>query len=119
MQFDVLRHFHYVVLFWALSATTITHGEDQVDLHTLPNDNAGKKLSDVVIENHQIFENPEKTGPRLINFTHWVTRKGVIVREVWLQPGDPITEADLEELERNLRALNLFSEVKASISPFQ
>jgi len=83
------------------------------------NNNAIAYLSEVVINNENIYQNPATFGYKIINRTHWVTRKRVIEREIWLQPGDPVTEEDLLELERNLRSLDLFSHVELSLRPLE
>ena len=53
----------------------------------------------------------------LLNATHATTRERTIRNELWLAPGDPITQADAEELERNLRATGLFAEVRVQLRP--
>lgn len=52
---------------------------------------------------------------RLVNAVHWQTREEVVRREIWLQPGEPITAAQAAELERNLRATGLFAEVSVRL----
>lgn len=47
----------------------------------------------------------------LVNALHWTTREDVIARELWFAPGDVVDRALAAELERNLRALNLFADV--------
>ena len=75
------------------------------------------QLAQVLINSNNIFDNPKRPGSRLINSTHWVTRENVIKRQIWLKPGDTVTQADLSELERNLRKLGLFSEVSVFTQP--
>jgi len=72
-------------------------------------------LSAVIINRRNIFDENAKPVYQLINQFHRVTRESVIAREVWLQTGDRITEADAEELERNIRDLDLFSRVRVSL----
>lgn len=57
--------------------------------------------------------------PRTINHLHLITRDSVIRREIWLQPGDVISVADKQELERNLRSLDLFSLVSVFTKPVE
>jgi len=49
--------------------------------------------------------------PRLINRLHTTTRESVIRREIWFSRGDLLDTEDLEELERNIRDLDLFAQV--------
>ncbi|MGI9302803.1 MAG: BamA/TamA family outer membrane protein, partial [Gammaproteobacteria bacterium] len=49
---------------------------------------------------------------RLFNGLHWSTREEVIRRELWFKEGDVVTQPQIEELERNLRALGIFGEVR-------
>ena len=72
-------------------------------------------LSAVIINRQNIFDDNAQPLYQLINRLHRVTRESVIAREVWLQPGDPVTAADAEELERKLRDLDLFSRVRVSL----
>lgn len=53
----------------------------------------------------------------LINRLHFVTRDDVIRREVWIKPGSPITDEDAQEIERNLRNLDLFARVRVTLVP--
>jgi len=75
-------------------------------------------LRQVVIHRKDIFDIDQSTTPRLdrlVNAFHWVTREDVIRREVWLNPGEQVTAQDAQELERNLRALDLFAQVQVHI----
>lgn len=69
-------------------------------------------VANIVINRRNIFEADNNPAYKLINRFHRITREKVIKREVWLQPGDLITTADAEELERNLRKLDLFAQVR-------
>ena len=57
------------------------------------------------------------TLSRLINALHATTKRAVIARELWIGPGDPIDAGTVAEIERNLRALGIFAEVKAELLP--
>ncbi|MFM1872066.1 MAG: hypothetical protein RL398_1488 [Planctomycetota bacterium] len=57
------------------------------------------------------------TLSRLVNALHATTKRAVIARELWIGPGDPIDAATVAEIERNLRALGIFAEVKAELLP--
>ena len=72
-------------------------------------------LSSIIIERRNIFDEDAAAAWQLVNRLHSVTRESVIQREIWLQPGDPITEEDAQELERNLRQLDLFARVRVSL----
>lgn len=50
---------------------------------------------------------------RFVNWLHAVTDEAVIRREAWFQPGDTITDDEIEEYERNLRAMGIFADVHA------
>jgi outer membrane protein assembly factor BamA len=54
---------------------------------------------------------------RLVNATHWTSRRQTVLNEVWFKPGEELTEAKLRELERNLRATGLYAEAWASVVP--
>mgnify|MGYP000011318541 CR=1 FL=1 len=72
----------------------------------------------VRVERSNVFDPRTATrhrAPRLINRFHRTTRDSVIRREIWFSPGDRVGAGDLEELERNLRALELFAEVDVSV----
>lgn len=73
-------------------------------------------LREIRVSTRDVFE-PEEARHNLIyalaNFLHAVTHEVVIRREAWFAPGDPITDADVAEYERNLRAMGLFGEVRA------
>jgi len=77
-----------------------------------------RTVRQIVINRKPIFDIGQIRFPHLsnlINSLHVVTREHVIRREVWHLPGDQITQGDALELERNLRALDLFAEVKVKI----
>ncbi len=65
----------------------------------------------VTIEDHLV--------PRLINLLHATTRREVIERECWLQPGQQVTAVQAAELERSLRRLGLFAEVTVRLVPIE
>jgi len=76
------------------------------------------QLGEVRITRNNIFDPASgRLGSRLINRLHYTTRESVVEREVWIKPGEPITADDAKELERNLRALDLFSRVKVTLKP--
>lgn len=76
------------------------------------------RLRDVRITCGDVFddETAERRGlANLVNSVHWETRTKVVRREVWLHPGDVVTAAQAAELERNLRSLGLFAEVRVRL----
>lgn len=74
-------------------------------------------LENIIVNRQNIFENSSPPLYQFANKLHTVTREKVILREVWLRPGDTITTADAEELERNLRRLDLFARVRVTLEP--
>jgi len=72
-------------------------------------------LSSIIINRSNIFDEDAAAAWLLVNRLHSITRESVIRREIWLQPGDPITSADAQELERNLRQLDLFARVRVTL----
>lgn len=50
-----------------------------------------------------------------VNALHWQTREETVRREVWFRPGDRVDAKMAAELERNLRALNLFAAVECRL----
>ena len=92
------------------SGTCIAATDPDTDLSGIATPAAGT-LSAVIINRQNIFRESVQPVHQLINRFHRVTRESVIAREVWLQAGDPVTIADAQELERNLRDLDLFARV--------
>lgn len=93
--------------FFALpvSADRFKVGDKEID----PNINFDGLLVDsIVIENRNIYNTGEKRYNNFIfktaNKLHFVTRAGVIKRELLFQVGDPYSSELAEEIGRNLRA---------------
>ncbi len=57
------------------------------------------------------------TLSKLVNALHATTHEEVVRREVWLQPGQPVSRDIADEIERNLRAMGLFAEVEVELVP--
>jgi len=74
-------------------------------------------LGNVTINNRNIYSETASTGYQLINRLHIVTREHVIRREVWMKPGESVSEGDVAELERNIRGLDLFARVRVNAIP--
>lgn len=53
----------------------------------------------------------------ILNDVHWLTSRSVIEDEVFFSPGDTVTQNDLDELDRNLRDLEVFSRIAFDIIP--
>lgn len=53
--------------------------------------------------------------PELVDALHATTRRDVVLRELFVQPGDRIDETHAAEFERNLRALSIFAEVRVEL----
>lgn len=77
-------------------------------------------LGTVEVDTRDIYSDEEVEHnwiARVLNATHWTTRASVVRREFWIAPGQPLRMADVEELERNLRATGLFREVRVRLVP--
>lgn len=77
-------------------------------------------LGTVEVDTRDIYSDEEVEHnwiARLFNATHWTTRASVVRREFWIAPGQSFRLADVEELERNLRATGLFREVRVRLVP--
>ena len=68
----------------------------------------------VLIQRNDVFDPAESTSwfTRLANRLHITTREGVVRRELLLQAGEPYDSARAAETARNLRALNVFRQVR-------
>lgn len=72
----------------------------------------------IVINRENIFDQQatdQYLTPRLINRLHTTTKASVIQREIWFAQGDRIRLDDIEELERNIRELDLFAQVDVAL----
>lgn len=77
-------------------------------------------LGEIEVETQDVYPPRERDRSRLerlVNGVHWTTRESVVRREMWIRSGERITEEDVAELERNLRATGLFAEVTAELRP--
>lgn len=76
-------------------------------------DSAGT-IRAIQIRRYDIFEPSEATSflPRLANGLHFVTREGVVRRELLFRSGQPYDSAKVAETERNLRFLSVFRRVR-------
>ena len=79
-------------------------------------------ITSVVVNRSNIFDDSPLGAttrlPRLqkeINRFHKITRESVILREAGVKPGDTVSVADIEDIERRLRRLGLFSSVSSSL----
>ena len=71
-------------------------------------------LRDVVIDRRNVFDTNGRDLPLvagLLNSLHAVTKEQVILHEVYLRPGDTVTQKKVDEIERNLRAIGIFQNV--------
>ena len=76
------------------------------------------RLGEVRIRTADVFaEDTEALWKRAVNGIHWTTREETIRNEIWFEPGEELTRAELDELERNLRRTGLFAEVSAEVVP--
>ena len=100
-------------------ATSATLLVAQADAQTEPTDGPTRgHLGEIRVRTGDVFDEAtaqKRVLARLVNAVHWQTREEVVRREIWLQPGEPITAAQAAELERNLRATGLFAEVSVRL----
>jgi hypothetical protein len=77
-----------------------------------------RRLRAVRIEAGDVFSADQLEGNllyRLANLLHATTREEVIAREIWLRPGDAVTRELADEVERNLRRLDLFGAAETEL----
>ena len=72
-------------------------------------------LDSVAIERAEIYDTSGIFD--ILNSFHWLTSESVIVDEIFFAPGDTVTANDLDELERNLRDLEVFSRITFEVLP--
>ena len=78
------------------------------------------RLERIWVETLPLYEGvaaEDSLFPELLRRLHWTTEAGVAMQEVWFEPGDEVTRADLDELERKLRNTGLFAEVETEVTP--
>ncbi|MBL8737415.1 MAG: hypothetical protein JNL12_13375 [Planctomycetes bacterium] len=78
------------------------------------------RLREVRIVTGDVFDEAtreERPIAALVDALHWTTRDEVVARELWFARGDRVDAAMAAELERNLRALGLFAEVRVRLVP--
>lgn len=74
------------------------------------------RLRYVRVRTVDVFERDDaRLLTQAVNSLHVRTRETTVRREVWFRPGDRVDAAMAAELERNLRALNLFAFVEAKL----
>ncbi len=81
-------------------------------------DRVAGRLRAIRVSTDEVFHDAERSGrvlPRLVNAVHVTTDRDVVLREVFVQPGQWIDVSQAEELERNLRALGIFAEVRVQL----
>lgn len=81
---------------------------------TLPDTIRPFILRAVVIDRRNVFDTSGRDFPLvagLLNSLHVVTKEQVIRHEVYLRPGDTVTQKKVDEIERNLRAIGIFQNV--------
>jgi len=71
----------------------------------------GKVLEEVLVAAEEVVAESDP-WPDFLNLFHVRTRDEVVRREVLLTPGQPYQATRVDETERNLRALNIFSAVR-------
>ena len=77
-------------------------------------------VEQVSVNRRAIFDDEtSKLGPvrRAVNALHVTTREAAIIREIGVRAGDEVSQADVAEIERILRRMQIFSEVSAHLAP--
>ena len=78
------------------------------------------KVRDIDFTTRDIYTAEQAEGNllySLANLLHATTRDEVARRELWFGPGVVVTREEVEEVERNLRAMRLFGEVSTELTP--
>ncbi len=111
-----LSHYRLTIAPFVLCIFTVTLPlSPAVSSQSLPihaSDSPTYVLDKVIINNQNIFDSDAARIYQLVNKLHWITRKKVIQREVWLDSGDTFNREDIAEIERNIRNLDLFARVR-------
>jgi len=77
-------------------------------------------LRDIYLDRRNVFDTTGRDIPWLgsfFNSLHAVTRPRVVRNEVFIHPGDTVNQRTLDEIERNLRGLGVFSGVALAVVP--
>ncbi len=72
----------------------------------------GQRIAFIHVYRAPIFPESEVL-PNWLNFPHILTRNEIVSREILFEAGDAFDQARADEIERNLRALGIFSLVRA------
>lgn len=78
------------------------------------------RIREIEVTPHPIFTEQQAADHllyRLINWSHWTSRKQTVLNEIWLKPGDAVDEEGLREIERELRRTDLFARAEAKAIP--
>lgn len=78
----------------------------------------GAVLRELRVHTRDVYDRQEADDNllfRLANALHATTGAEFVRREVFLRPGERVTPEQVDELERNLRATDLFGEVRAEL----
>jgi hypothetical protein len=89
-------------------------------LGSAPAQSRPARLRHILIETRNVYSFEQAKDNALYegaNWLHFTTDPEVLRRELWLEPGDRIRVEEVEELERNLRAMGLFGGVEARLVP--
>ncbi len=76
------------------------------------------RVNDIFIKRINVFDSTSKDwffGAKIANSLHYLTRESVIRDELLFSKGDIIDDLILLETEKNLRSLNLFSQVEIEL----
>lgn len=86
----------------------------------LPVLSAEYRLSSINIVTDDVFDKAQADDSWVANFLNtinWTTKHAVIERQLWMQVNDVVSDEDAQELERKLRAMDIFADVKVRLLP--
>jgi hypothetical protein len=76
-------------------------------------------LDSVEIVRHDVFDSVA-TIPiitPILDYIHILTKESVVRNEIFVEQGDTVTQQTLDEIERNMRALSIFSVIDFQVIP--
>ncbi|OED38381.1 hypothetical protein AB833_19535 [Chromatiales bacterium (ex Bugula neritina AB1)] len=77
-------------------------------------------VEQIVVNRSAIYDQSQPSAgiiQQSVNALHVTTREAVIMREAGVQIGDKLSLAEVEEIERILRRMGIFSDVKVVLAP--
>lgn len=107
-----------ITLFLLLPPTLAAQDDDDLVSHrdSIPS----FILNNVIIDRWNVFDTSGRDLPffgNILNSLHVITRERVLRHEIFMKPGDTVTQRMLDELERNLRGLGILSGIALTVVP--